>query len=117
MAKRTQLIAALLLAAPLFGQAPTSASSTARVRIVSQAAWQQMQRFSAMSEVRLQGVVERVDGTVLHLKMRFGTVQVELGQAEQALGLRAGEALEIVAAKMMVNGSQRLLATEVLPQA
>jgi hypothetical protein len=117
MAKTTALMMSAMLAVPLLAQAPASATATARVRLVSQAAWQRMAQFSAMSQVRLQGVVEQVEGAEVRLKMPFGTVQVDMGQAGQARVLRAGEALEIVAAKIMVRGSQRLLAREVLPQA
>jgi hypothetical protein len=116
MTKSTLMIASLLAAAPLFGQGPAVGTATARVRIVSQAAWQQMHGFSAMSEVRLRGVVEQVEGGSLRLRMAFGTVRVELGKVAEGRVLRAGEALEIVAAKIMADGAQRILATEVIQQ-
>lgn len=116
MTKPTLLFASLLAAAPLFAQGQAVGTATARVKIVSQAAWQQMKGFSAMSEIRLSGVVEQVDGDVLRLRMSFGIVRVELGKAAKAQALRAGEALEIVAAKLTTGGAQRLLATEVIQQ-
>jgi len=116
MTKTTLILTSLLAAAPLFAQAPVTRTATAQVRIISQATWQSMQGFDAMSEVRLHGVVEQADGAVLRLRMAFGTVQVQLGEAAKAQTLRAGEALEVVAAKIMVGGAQRLLATEVTPQ-
>ena len=117
MAKTAKILMGALMASSLFAQAPVRGTALASVRIVSEAAWQRMQGFNAMSEVRLHGVVEQVDGAVLRLRMAFGTVRVELGEVAQAQALRAGEALEVVAAKIMANGGQRLLATEVLPQA
>ena len=114
MAKRTLMIASLLAVAPLFAQGPAAGTATARVKIISQATWQQMQGFNAMSEVRLTGVVERVEDGMLSLRMAFGTVRVELGQATGTPALRAGDALEVVAAKLMTGGAQRLLAMEVI---
>ncbi len=114
MAKHTLMIASLLAVAPLLAQSPVSGTATARVKIISQAAWQRMQGFSAMSEVRLHGVVEQVEGASLSLRMAFGTVRVELGNTAEHLALRAGDVLEVVAAKIMVGGAQRLLATEVI---
>lgn len=116
MAKTTLMIASLLVAAPLFAQGPVVGTANARVRIISQAAWQQMQGFSAMSEVRLHGVVEQVEGGTLRLRMAFGTVQVELGKVAEGRMLRGGEVLEIVAAKLMTGGTQRFLAMEVNTQ-
>jgi len=116
MAKTTLLIASLLAVAPLFAQGPAAGTATARVKIISQAAWQQMKSFSAMREVRLQGVVEQVEGGSLRLRMAFGTVRVEMGNAAGHQVLRAGDALEILAAKIMVAGAQRLLAMEVSKQ-
>lgn len=114
MAKRALMIASLLAVAPLFGQAPVTGTATARVRIVNQAAWERMQSFSSLSQVRLQGVVEQVEGASLRLRMAFGTVRVELGQAAGTQALRAGEVLEVVADKIMAGGAQRLLAVEVI---
>lgn len=114
MAKRARMIASLLAVAPLFAQAPATGTATARVRIVSQAAWQRMQGFSSLSQVRLQGVVEQVEGASLRLRMAFGTVRVELGATAGTGTLRAGEALEVVADKIMTGGAQRLLAVEVI---
>lgn len=116
MAKTTLMIASLLAATSLFGQGPAVGTATARVRIISQAAWQQMDGFNAMSEVRLSGVVEQVEGATLRLRMAFGTVRVELGKVAEGRALRAGEVLEIVAAKIMTGGAQRLLAMEVSKQ-
>lgn len=116
MAKRTLMIASLLAVAPLFAQSPASGMATAQVKIVSQATWQKLNGFSAMSEVRLSGVVEQVEGAMVRLRMAFGTVRVELGQAAGTPALRAGDALEVVAVKIMTGGAQRLLATEVIQQ-
>ena len=116
MAKPTLILTSLLAAAPLLALAPVTGTATARVRIISQATWQSMQNFSAVSEVRLRGVVEAADGAVLRLRMAFGTVRVELGETTKAQTLRAGEALEVVALKIMVGGAQRLLAMEVKSQ-
>ena len=116
MAKTALMIASLLAAAPLFAQGPAVGTVTARVKIISQGAWQQMKGFSAMSEVRLNGVVEQVEGETLRLRMAFGTVRVELGKVAGDRTLRAGEALEIVAAKIMAGGAQRFLAMEVSKQ-
>lgn len=116
MAKRTLMIASLLAVAPLFAQAPVQGTATARVTIVSQATWQRMKGFSAISEVKLSGVVEQVDGTTLHLRTTFGTLRVELEQAMNTQRLRAGEALVVVASKIMTGGAQRLLAVEVMRQ-
>ncbi|HET8901912.1 MAG TPA: hypothetical protein VFM84_08260 [Holophagaceae bacterium] len=116
MAKTALMIASLLAAAPLFAQGPAVGTATARVKIISQGAWQQMNGFSAMSEVRLNGVVEQVEGGTLRLRMAFGTVRVELGKVAGNQTLRAGEALEILAAKIMAGGAQRLLAMEVSKQ-
>lgn len=116
MAKTARMITSLLAAAPLFAQSPATGVATTRVKIVSQATWQQMHEFSAMSQVRLRGVVEQVDGSTLLLRLAFGTVRVELGKAAGTTALRAGEALEIMAAKIMTGGAQRLLAMEVSKQ-
>lgn len=116
MAKTALMIAGLLAAAPLFAQGHAMGTATARVRIISQAAWQKMEGFSAMSEVRLRGVVEQVEGKTLRLRMAFGTVQVELGKKAEGQRLRGGEALEILAAKIMTGGTQRFLAMEVSQQ-
>ncbi|HET6329771.1 MAG TPA: hypothetical protein VFF76_03200 [Holophagaceae bacterium] len=116
MTKRMLMIASLLTAAPLFAHGPAVGTATARVRIISQSAWQQMNSFSAMSEVRLNGVVERVDGEMLSLRMAFGTVRVELGKAAGTQALRAGDALVVVASKIMTGGAQRFLAMEVSKQ-
>jgi hypothetical protein len=114
MTKTTLMIASLLVAAPLLAGGSVVRTATARVKIISQASWQQMKGFSAMAEVRLSGVVEQVDGATLRLRMAFGTVRVELGKAVGTQTLRAGEALEVVAAKLMTGGDQRLLAIEVI---
>lgn len=116
MTKSTLMIASLLAAAPLFAHGPAVGTATARVKIVSQAAWQQLNGFSAMSEVRLTGVVEQVDGEMLSLRMAFGTVRVELRKVAGTQALRAGDALVVVASKIMTGGAQRLLAMEVSKQ-
>lgn len=116
MAKAALTLISLLAAAPLFAQTPAVGTAQARVRIISQAAWQRMQGFSAMSEVRLKGVVEQADGAMVRLRMAFGTVRVELGETAKDQLFRAGETLEVVAAKIMTGGAQRLLAMEVIHQ-
>lgn len=116
MAKTALMIASLFAMAPLFAQSPASGMATAKVKIISQATWQHMMHFSAMSEVRLQGVVVQVDGPMLLLRLAFGTVKVDLGNAAKTQSLRAGEALEVTAAKIMTGGAQRLLAMEVCKQ-
>ncbi len=116
MTKHTLMIASLLAVAPLFAQSPANGTATARVKIVSLATWQKMKGFTAMSEVRLNGVVERVEGGMLSLRMTFGTVRVELGQAAGTQALRAGDVLEVVAAKIMTGGAQCFLATQVVQQ-
>ena len=116
MAKHTLMIASLLAVAPLFAQSPANGMATARVKIISQATWQKMKGFTTLSEVRLTGVVAQVEGGVLHLRMAFGTVRVELGQVVGTQALRAGDVLEVVAAKIMTGGAQRFLATQVIQQ-
>lgn len=116
MSRMTRVLTGLMVAAPLFAQAPAAGTATARVRIVSQATWRQMQEFTAMSQVRLRGVVEQVDGASMSLRMAFGVVRVELGKTAGTQALRAGDALEVVASKLMIGSTQRLLAMEVIKQ-
>jgi hypothetical protein len=116
MSKTMIMLTGLMMAAPLCAQAPVTGSATARVRIISQAVYQQMQGFTSMSEVRLHGVVEQVDGASMRLRMGFGIVRVELGKAAGTQALRAGDALVVVASKLMTGSAQRLLAMEVIKQ-
>lgn len=111
MANTARIIASLLLVAPLFAQG-TQAGSLAQVtvRILKADQWAKLGGYDPASEVRLKGVVEQAGGGLLHLRMPFGTVCVELGQAGRKLGFRLGQTLEVVASKVMQNGNQRLLA-------
>lgn len=115
MATTARIIASLLLAAPLFAQG-TQAGSLAQVtvRILKADQWAKLGGYNLATEVRLKGVVELATGGVLHLRMPFGSVRVELGQAGRNLVLRIGQALEVVASKVMQNGDQHLLARVVV---
>jgi len=111
MATTARIIASLLLAAPLFAQG-TRAGSLAQVtvRILKADQWAKLGGYDLATEVRLKGVVEQAGGGLLHLRMPFGSVRVELGQAGRNLVLRIGQSLEVVASKVMQNGNQHLLA-------
>lgn len=116
MAKTMRVLAGLMAVAPLFAQAPVQRTAMTRVRIISQSTWNQMNHFSSLSEVRLKGVVEQVEGGTVQLRLAFGMVRVEMGKLAATQVVRAGESLEILASKIVVEGSQHLVAMEVLNQ-
>lgn len=112
MAKHTQLIAALLLAAPLFGQAPASGASIAQVsvRLIKASDALRNAGYDPSSEVRIQGQVMGAEGKFLLMKMAFGVVRVDLGCAGRDLASIQGQMVEMVVSKVMQAGAQRLLA-------
>ena len=59
MAKTTLMIASLLAATSLFGQGPAVGTATARVRIISQAAWQPGARGCAPHRSRRRAAAAR----------------------------------------------------------
>lgn len=113
MIQRAILLTGLVAASVLSAQAPASGMAQAHVIILRRDTWQGMQGPTALGNVTLRGVVEGIDGATVRLRMGFGTLRVELGNAVRAEALRAGEAIELKADKITAGGAQRFLATEV----
>lgn len=117
MIQRAILLTGLVAASVLSAQARASGMAQAHVVILRRDTWRgmqgPMQGPTALGNVTLRGVVEGIDGATVRLRMGFGTLRVELGDAVRAEALRAGEAVELKADKITAGGAQRLLATEV----
>jgi hypothetical protein len=90
-------------------QASTTAMGTITVRILPRSAL----NYDLSSEVTLQGQVVAREKDILLVRLRFGTVRVVTGTSGVAELLQPGTAVEVVAAKLQVDGGQRFLAREI----
>ncbi|HXC18195.1 MAG TPA: hypothetical protein VNV60_12205 [Holophagaceae bacterium] len=113
MAKTTLMIASLLLAAPLLAQSRQASSfAQASARILLRDSYVRMGGYDPATEVQLSGRVEQAGGGLLRMRMAFGMVTVELGEAGRNLVLRPGELVQVIVSKVMQGSSQRLLTRE-----